>query len=582
MSGEGKQKITAEMRADWDRGLRVAAGRGDIEEIRRLRNLGANMKGADENGWTVLHWAAMSGNVDLGKYLCYSAKVKPFERDKLGYQALIWAIEFDQADFGIWLFEAVGGTMPLDEPHLDGRTTRDIAYDRRMNNGMHLFFEGWSKLPEEAQKKVREKHEEDRKTFVKRDAERVRELHFRRKESKEYSEQAHRDQEYLDQENVREHQMLVYRSNIALENGRSTGQPPPEVPERPLKRGNKCGKCETQFMNYPWAVRPREIQPCGHRFCTRCTHQAIKRGKLECPSCGDTQVCGGVDAVKLLHVDMTVPFEQPCLVCKDALRNDVIKSQPRDLHCHHVVCTKCCDEIVEAYKLEKHEKYAEARARARAVRDEATKYEKIKDDAYTAFEDAQDAHNEASVGLIKKMRKIRRERKTELEEEHKAKKDKKTRELNKKTESNELKGSAQAKEDWANEIYRMMKNDELMEIKFMEREVDILQEKEQASVDAALQHAKDEKFRTDTEWKQKCKEAADEEAKVFEIWNDMSSVDPPIKCPKCRKSTRVPTFKFLTVLTVADPKPEEKKKSPGKKKKKKSGEEGDAPAEAKS
>ena len=69
MSGEGKQKITAEMRADWDRGLRVAAGRGDIEEIRRLRNLGANMKGADENGWTVLHWAAMRGHVEICKYL---------------------------------------------------------------------------------------------------------------------------------------------------------------------------------------------------------------------------------------------------------------------------------------------------------------------------------------------------------------------------------------------------------------------------------------------------------------------------------------------------------------------------------
>ena len=570
MSANAKPKITAEMREGWDKALRVAAGKGDLTEIRRLRNLGANMKGADENGWTVLHWAAMSGNVDLGKYLCYSAKVKPFERDKLGYQALVWAIEFDQSDFGMWLFEALGGTMPLDEPHLDGRTTRDIAYARRMNNSMYMFFDGWSKLPEASQKAAREKHEEDRKVFVKADAEAVKALHFRRKESKEYGEQAIRDKEFLDQENVREHQMTVYKANIALENGRSRGQPPPEVPDKPLKRGNKCQKCEIQFTNFPWASRPRVLDPCGHKFCTRCTHQAIKRGKLECPSCGDTRVCGGVDAVKLLEVNIRVSFEQPCMVCKDALRNDVVKAQPRDLHCHHAICTKCCDEIIEAYKLAKHEKYSDQRAVCRALRDQTVQYEKIKEEAYTAFEDAQDAHNEASVGLIKKMRKIRREKKAELEEQHKAKKDKKTRELNKKTESNELKGSAQAKEDWANEIYKMMKNDELMEIKFMEREIDILQEREQADVDGALAFAKAEKFRTDQEWKQKCKEADDEDAKLFDIWNDMANFDPLIKCPKCKKPTRVPTFKFLTVLTVDEPLPLEeknpKKKSPERKK----------------
>ena len=554
-----KQKITAEMRDKWDKDIRVAAGRGDIEEVRRLRNLGANMKGQDENGWTILHWAAMSGDVNVGKYLCYSAKVKPFERDKIGYQALVWAIEFDNTDFGIWLFEALGATMPLDEPHLDGRTTRDIAKERRANNGIYTYFDGWSKLPGAAQKGLREKHEEDRKTFVKRDAEMVRELHFKRKESKAFNEQANRDIEFRDSENIREHQLLVYKSNIALENGRSTGQPAPEVPEKPIKRGNKCGNCEKEFMNYPWALRPREIEPCGHRFCTRCTHQAIKRGKLECPSCKQTQVCQGVDAVKVLQVNTTVPFEQPCLVCQDSLRNDVLKSQPRDLHCHHVVCTKCCDEIIEAYKLERHEKYTAQATVVKTMRDEATRYEKIKDDAYTAFEDAQDEHNEASVNLIRKMRGTRRERKKELEEEHKAKKDKKIRELNKKTENNELKGSAQAKEEWANEIYKMMKNDELMEIKFMEREIDILQEKEQAAVDAALQHAKDEKFRTDMEWKQKCKEVQDEEERLFEIWTDLSNNDPLIKCRKCKKPTRVPTFKFLTVLNVAEPVPKEDK-----------------------
>ncbi len=49
--------------------LHIASGEGDIVEVQRLLDHGANVNAIDENGWQPLHEAVHSGQLDIVKLL---------------------------------------------------------------------------------------------------------------------------------------------------------------------------------------------------------------------------------------------------------------------------------------------------------------------------------------------------------------------------------------------------------------------------------------------------------------------------------------------------------------------------------
>ena len=55
--------------SDNEKALIAAAGAGNVEEIRRLKNLGTNLDAADANDWTALQTGAFNGKKESVKVL---------------------------------------------------------------------------------------------------------------------------------------------------------------------------------------------------------------------------------------------------------------------------------------------------------------------------------------------------------------------------------------------------------------------------------------------------------------------------------------------------------------------------------
>ena len=52
-----------------DRALLDAAEKGNIEAVKKTLADGADVNAKDDNGWTPLHWAALSGHKEVSEYL---------------------------------------------------------------------------------------------------------------------------------------------------------------------------------------------------------------------------------------------------------------------------------------------------------------------------------------------------------------------------------------------------------------------------------------------------------------------------------------------------------------------------------
>jgi hypothetical protein len=110
-----------------DKELFKALGRGDVKEVRKLLEKGANVNAKDIYGWTPLHAAASSGHVDVVTLLIEKGADVNAKEIFYGWTPLHWAIINGYVDVARLLIEKGA------DPNLrnrDGKTPIDLAREK--------------------------------------------------------------------------------------------------------------------------------------------------------------------------------------------------------------------------------------------------------------------------------------------------------------------------------------------------------------------------------------------------------------------------------------------------------------------
>ncbi len=90
--------------------LHFAAISGHLDTVRWLVEKGADLQAKTNDGWTVLHWAAINGHLDTVKWLVErGADLQA--KDKYGCTVLHYAARNGQLDTVKWLVEEKGGDV---------------------------------------------------------------------------------------------------------------------------------------------------------------------------------------------------------------------------------------------------------------------------------------------------------------------------------------------------------------------------------------------------------------------------------------------------------------------------------------
>jgi len=117
--------------------LGFAAGEGNLEEVCRLLDAGANPNWFDELGWTALHHAVKGGHIDLVRLLLSrGANVNAHDERVLGETALGLVAQTCSAEMARVLVKA--GANPT-IPGWVNRTALDRARQRKRGDGPEVY-----------------------------------------------------------------------------------------------------------------------------------------------------------------------------------------------------------------------------------------------------------------------------------------------------------------------------------------------------------------------------------------------------------------------------------------------------------